>query len=73
MPGWWYTQVSKKTLSISSSSGAHPALASAMPLNRPQWYGTAPPPWGMIHRIVGKSRNSPEVMAWVNAVVSAPR
>ena len=29
---------------------------SASPRNRPQWYGTAPPPWGMMNRMVGKSR-----------------
>ena len=56
MPGWWYTQVSKKTLpSTCSSRGGFPS-AIARPRNRPQWYGTAPPPCGMIRRRVGKSR-----------------
>ena len=71
MPRWWYTQVSKKTCSMTASRSQ--PLSAAIPWKRPQWYGTAPPPWGMIHRSPGKSRRKPDVSACTNAVVSAPR
>ena len=37
MPGWWYTQVSKKTLFIRWLSMAGRFSRVAMPWNRPQW------------------------------------
>ena len=48
-------------------------MSWAMPRNRPQWYGTAPPPWGMMNRSDGNVVNRSDIMSWVNAVVSAPR
>jgi hypothetical protein len=40
MPGWWYTQVSKKTFPITPSSSGGRFNMSATPRNLPQ--GTAP-------------------------------
>ena len=60
IPRWWYTQVSRRCSSASPSRVTNRLdLDAAMPLNRPQWYGTAPPPWGMIHRRPRESRNEP--------------
>ena len=48
-------------------------MSWAMPRKRPQWYGTAPPPWGMISRSDGNRTNTSDISNWVKAVVSAPR
>ena len=73
MPAWWYTHVSNQTLPSTDSASGGSFMSWAMPRKRPQWYGIAPPPWGMMSRSSGNRTNTSDIISWVNAVVSAPR